>query len=148
MRQFATSGEATQDGRLDFAAARRVTPEGANGAVYWVIPTDGSLCLLEQSGDSATIGCSTNRDALAGRAMSTTTGIGTGLANGERRISGLLPDEAADARLIMSDGVTRALAPDDNVYAAVVARAADRIEWTDATGDVHSVSVSQLVDWD
>jgi hypothetical protein len=141
------SGQASETARrsgagsVDLSTARRVSLTAGKG-VAWVAAGGGAICLLNQSGDAASLACGSDQDAGAGQTITTDSGVGFGLAEGQLKISGLLPDGAAKVRMATLDGAVQPIEVQDNVYSVVLSgQQPDRVEWTDATGATHSTHV-------
>jgi hypothetical protein len=126
----------------DITSARKVTT--SVGATFWVMKRGDSLCVLEAADDGAGFGCSGIENVLAGRSYAVSSGVGYGLAAGETRISGLLPDGASDVRVATRNGVLHSVAVQQNVYVAVVRGEVDHVDWLDAQNAPRTVPI-QLI---
>lgn len=107
--------------------ARHVS--GTDGGEAWVIPGQGSLCLLTAwpSDHAGGATCSENRTAIAGRLVLT---AGAEAAPGYTFVGGVVPDGTTGVTLHLDDGTGLPLAVNENVYLARV------------KGSVSSVSVN------
>jgi hypothetical protein len=124
-------------------AARRVsTPIGVS---LWLMPRDSDICVLEAAGDAAGFGCYDASAVLAGRAYATSTGVGYGLSENEVRVSGLMPDGVPHVTLRMRDGSAQSVAIRQNIYSAVLQAQVAQLEWRDASGEEHVVSIPRTV---
>jgi hypothetical protein len=127
-------------GTPDLSAARRV-PDRVAGAMYWVAPAGGSVCILGESGAATSFACHTAAEVLAGDAISTSSGVGFGLSEDQVRVFGLLPDDAKTSRVVLRDGTSQPFVATNNLYSVTVTGTPDRVEWTDSSGSGHSTHV-------
>jgi hypothetical protein len=121
---------------MNLTLARRASTDAGT---VWIVPGNGSTCLVIDETPSATeagsASCMQDADATAGRlAMS----IAVNASEPHRQfIAGLVPDGVDQAVAQLSDGSTRALVVRDNVYtAALVDATAASVSFTDADGAV------------
>jgi hypothetical protein len=104
------------------ALARRANGLGALGDA-WVVPGDGSICLIAEGNVGAV------DDALGGAACEADAGATVGQlemvaasegAPGTLLVVGVVPDGVASVSLTLADGTTQTLSVNDNVYMAEV----------------------------
>jgi hypothetical protein len=99
----------------------------AEGLDFFVIPGNGSVC-VEIAGtsviDGAGGGCVHTEDALDGDM------IHASLTRGGIRVTGLLPDTASDARLVLANGDEVPVPIVNNVYSAEVTKSLAGVRFT------------------
>jgi hypothetical protein len=122
----------------NLALAREVTGLGALG-LAWVVPGDGSICLIDE-GNVAGID-----DAFGGSACEADAGATTGQletvafsanAPGTLLVAGVVPDGVTSVQLDLASGGADSVTVHDNVYMAEVQGAAPAVEFTAPGGAV------------
>jgi hypothetical protein len=103
----------TLGSNVDLARRARRGPDGQE---YFLVPGNDSVALVNGAGTGSIDDID---HALSGRSVSVEdcASGGTGL-----RVIGLLPDSAEDARVLLSDGSTRRVDVQDNVYVILLAK--------------------------
>lgn len=131
MRSGVTSAQLDEAKRVNFGASS-----------HWIVQSQGSVCTLFVVDDAMGGGCGQDAADLAENgSFSVSGGAGFGLQKNEIRVSGLLPDGARDAHLVLADGSSVPVEVVSNVFDVVTPGDTAQFRWIDAAGEVHAQDV-------